>query len=81
MCQFSLRGSEGGRSVGTLFGRERGWVGRVILVAAGGGVIGGNGAIGGLYLVLVLGIGEGWRKRGGGVMEGNVADRGVKLCR
>ena len=46
-----------------------------------GGVIGGNGAVGGLYLVLVLGSGEGRGKRRGGVVKGDVADRGVELCR
>lgn len=43
-------------------------------MAAGGGVIGENGAVGGLWWVLVLGIGEGWGERGGGVVEGDVAD-------
>lgn len=57
-----------------MFGGEGGWVGGVILVAAGGSVIGGNGAVGGLYRVWVLGIGKGWGKRRGGVVEGDVAD-------
>ncbi len=68
-----MRGSEGGGCVGTLFGGEGGWVGRVNLVGVGG-VVGENGAVGGLHLVLVLGSGEGWGKRRGGVVKGDVAD-------
>lgn len=43
-------------------------------MVGGCGVIGGGGAVGGLYLVLVLGVGEGWGERRGGVVEGDVAD-------
>ena len=45
----------------------------VILVGVGG-VTGRNSAVGGLCLVLVLGSGEGWGKRRGGVVKGNVAN-------
>lgn len=46
----------------------------MIILVGVGGIIGGNSAVGGLYLVLVLGSGEGWGKRRGGVVKGNVAD-------